>query len=125
MMTIAAVALTVMLGLLAIFQIALAAGAPLGKFAWGGQHATLPLNLRFGAVSAVLRYGFVAFIALDRSGTITVLPEEFSFWVMWIVVAHLGFSVILSLLSASKYEKMTLAPYTFVMGLLSLLIALQ
>lgn len=125
MMTIAAVALTVMLGLLAIFQIALAAGAPLGKFAWGGQHATLPLNLRFGAVSAVFRYGFVAFIALDRSGTITVLPEEFSFWVMWIVVAHLGFSVILSLLSASKYEKMTLAPYTFVMGLLSLLIALQ
>jgi hypothetical protein len=125
MTTIAAIALTVMLGLLAVFQIALAAGAPLGKFAWGGQHATLPLNLRFGAVSAVLRYGFVAFIALDRSGTITVLPEEFSFWVMWIVVAHLGFSVILSLLSSSKYEKMTLAPYTFVMGLLSLLIALQ
>ncbi|QBE49562.1 hypothetical protein [Leucobacter triazinivorans] len=125
MMTIAAVALTVMLGLLAVFQIALAAGVPLGKFAWGGQHATLPLNLRFGAVSAVFRYGFVAFIALDRSGTIAVLPEEFSFWVMWIVVAHFGLSVILSLLSASKYEKMTLAPYTLVMGLLSLLIALK
>lgn len=125
MMTIAAVALTVMLGLLAIFQIALAAGAPLGKFAWGGQHAILSLSLRFGAASAVLRYAFVTFIALDRSGIIAVLPEEFSFWVMWIVVAHLGFSVILSLLSASKYEKMTLAPYTLVMGLLSLLIALK
>lgn len=124
-MTIAAVALTVMLGLLAIFQIALAAGAPLGKFAWGGQHAILSLSLRFGAASAVLRYAFVAFIALDRSGIIAVLPDEFSFWVMWIVVAHLGLSVILSLLSASKYEKMTLAPYTLVMGLLSLLIALK
>ena len=44
---------------------------------------------------------------------------------MWLIVAHLGFSVILSLLSKSKDEKMTLAPYTFVMGLLSLLIALQ
>lgn len=125
MSPILALAITVMLGLLAIFQIALAAGAPLGKFAWGGQHAILPLNLRFGAISTVLRYAFVAFIALDRSGTITVLPEEFSFWAMWIVIAHLGLSVILSLFSKSKYEKMMLAPYTFVMGLLSLLIALQ
>lgn len=125
MSPILALVIAVMLGLLAIFQIALAAGAPLGKFAWGGQHAILPLNLRFGAISAVLRYAFVAFIALDRSGTIAVLPEEFSFWAMWIVVAHLGLSVILSLLSTSKYEKMMLAPYSFVMGLLSLLIALQ
>ncbi|KAB1641420.1 hypothetical protein [Gulosibacter chungangensis] len=125
MATVLAFALTGMLGLLAIFQIALAAGAPLGKFAWGREHTTLPLNLRFGAISAVLRYAFIVFIALDRSGTIAVLPEEFSFWVMWLIVAHLGFSVILSLLSKSKYEKMTLAPYTFAMGVLSLLIALQ
>lgn len=124
-MTVAAIALTVMLGLLAIFQIALAAGAPLGKFAWGGQHATLPLNLRFGAVSAVFRYAFVAFIALDRSGIIAVLPEEFSFWVMWLVVAHLGYSVILSLLSRSRYEKITMAPYTFVMVVIGLFIALE
>lgn len=125
MATILIFALTAMLGVLAIFQIALAAGAPLGKYAWGGEHITLPLNLRLGAISAVLRYAFIAFIALDRSGTIAVLPGEFSFWVMWLIVAHLGFSVMLSMLSKSKYEKMTLAPYTFVMGLLSLLIALQ
>lgn len=118
-------ALTAMLGLLATFQIALAAGAPLGKLAWGGEHTTLPLNLRFGAISAVIRYVFIAFIALDRSGTIAVLPREFSFWVMWLIVAHFGFGVILSLLSKSRYEKMTLAPYTFAMGLLSLLIAIQ
>ncbi len=118
-------ALLGMLGLLATFQISLAAGAPLGKFAWGGEHTRLPLNLRFGAVSAVLRYAFIIFIALDRSGTINVLPGEFSVWMMWLIVAHFGFSVILSLLSKSRYEKMTLAPYTFTMGVLSLLIALQ
>lgn len=125
MASILSYALTAMLGVLAIFQIALAAGAPLGKFAWGGEHVTLPLNLRFGAISAVLRYAFIAFIALDRAGIIAVLPDEFSFWVMWLIVAHLGFSVVLSLLSKSKYEKMTLAPYAFVMSVLSLLIALQ
>lgn len=125
MTTVAVIALTTMLGLLGVFQIALAAGAPLGKFAWGGEHIILPLNLRFGAVSALLRYVFIVFIALDRSGAVAVLPDEFSFWVMWLIVAHLGVSVILNLLSKSKYEKMTLAPYNFVMGLLSLLIALQ
>ena len=125
MATVLPFALTGMLGLLAIFQVALTAGAPLGKFAWGGEHTTLPLNLRFGAISAVLRYAFIAFIALDRSGTIAVLPDEFSFWVMWLIVAHLGFSVVLGMLSKSRYEKMTLVPYTLAMGLLSLLIALQ
>lgn len=125
MTTVLPFALTGMLGLLAIFQIALTAGAPLAKFAWGGEHTKLPLNLRFGAISAVLRYAFIAFVALDRSGTIAVLPDEFTFWVMWLIVAHLGLSAILSLLSKSKLEKMTLAPYTVVMSLLGLLIALQ
>ena len=52
MATILIFALTAMLGVLAIFQIALAAGAPLGKYAWGGEHITLPLNLRLGALSS-------------------------------------------------------------------------
>ena len=33
-----ALALTVVLAALAIFQLALVFGAPLGHFAWGGQH---------------------------------------------------------------------------------------
>lgn len=118
-------ALTVLLVVLSVFQIALACGAPLGKFAWGGEHTRLPLNLRMGSISAVLRYSFVAFIAFNRAGTIAVLPEQFTFWLMWLIVAHLGFSTILSLLSTSKYEKVTLAPYTLVLGLLSLIIALS
>ena len=125
MATVQTIALITMLGVLAIFQISLAAGVPLGKFAWGGEHTTLPLNLRFGAISAVLRYAFIIFVVLDRSGTIAVLPREFSFWVMWLIVAHLAFSVFLGLLSKSKLEKMTLVPYTFMMGVLSVLIALQ
>lgn len=124
MPTLLAVSLTVMLGALSVFQIALACGAPLGRFAWGGEHTTLPLNLRFGAVSAALRYAFIAFIALDRAGTIAVFRDVFNFWIMWLIVAHLGFSVLLSLFSASKYERMTLAPYTLVVGLLGLFIAL-
>ena len=51
----AAIALTVILALLAVFQLALVLGAPLGRFAWGGTHRVLPARLRIGsAVSIVI-----------------------------------------------------------------------
>ena len=37
-----ALALTALLGLLTLLQICLILGAPLGAFAWGGQHRVLP-----------------------------------------------------------------------------------
>ena len=42
----AAIAACVILAALAIFQAALIAGAPLGRFAWGSQHSVLPTKLR-------------------------------------------------------------------------------
>ena len=38
---VAAIVLVVILGLLAVFQITLIVGAPLGHFAWGGQDRIL------------------------------------------------------------------------------------
>lgn len=123
MVTVFAVVLAAMLVALSVFQIALVCGAPLGKVAWGGKHSVLPLRLRLAALSATLRYLFIGFIAFSRAGLTTVLPPEFTFWVMWLIVVHLGFSFILSLFSASVYEKLILAPYTLVMGVLSMMIA--
>lgn len=123
MVIVLAVVLAAMLVALSVFQIALVCGAPLGKVAWGGNHSILPLRLRFAALSATLRYLFIGFIAFDRAGLTTVLPAEFTFWVMWLIVIHLGFSFVLSLFSASFYEKLILAPYTLAMGVLSLMIA--
>ena len=52
----AAVVASVLLAGLAVFQVALIAGAPLARFAWGGQHRVLPTRLRIGsAVSVALR----------------------------------------------------------------------
>lgn len=51
--SIAAVAFVALLALLAVFQLALAAGAPLGRLAWGGQNRVLPTRMRIGSVASV------------------------------------------------------------------------
>ena len=46
----------VLLAGLAVFQIALAAGAPLGHLAWGGKHRVLPKGLRIASALSVGLY---------------------------------------------------------------------
>jgi hypothetical protein len=54
---IAAIALVIVLTGLAMFQIALACGAPVGRFAFGGKHdGTLPSTLRVASAVTVLVY---------------------------------------------------------------------
>ena len=48
---VAASALTAILGVLAVFQLALALGAPIGHFAWGGAHRVLPARLRIDSLA--------------------------------------------------------------------------
>ncbi|MHA2471656.1 MAG: hypothetical protein ACXAES_00325, partial [Promethearchaeota archaeon] len=50
---IAAIISAVLFIVLSIFQILLAIGLPLGRFAYGGKHETLPKNLRVTSIIAV------------------------------------------------------------------------
>ena len=54
MTALAAIVATVILGLLAVFQLALVAGAPLGHLAWGGRSRVLPTRLRIGSVVSIV-----------------------------------------------------------------------
>ncbi|WP_280487276.1 hypothetical protein [Nocardia farcinica] len=59
---------------MAIVQIAVAAGAPLGRFTWGGAHPrVLPAGLRVAAVVSILIYAVMAALALDRAGAVALL----------------------------------------------------
>ena len=71
----AAIALTVILAALAVFQLALALGAPLGRFAWGGQHRVLPTGLRVGSLVSIVVYAVIVVLALDKVGLIDVVPD--------------------------------------------------
>ncbi|MDI5982504.1 hypothetical protein [Amycolatopsis magusensis] len=61
----------------ALFQLAIAAGAPVGRASWGGKHpGTLPARLRVISTVAVLIWGYSALVVLRRGGVgVVAVPE--------------------------------------------------
>lgn len=119
-----ALALTVVLILLALFQLALALGAPLGRFAWGGQHRVLPTRLRVGSAVSILIYALIALIAWDRVGVIDLLSDPFSAVAMWVIFAYFVVGIAMNAISRSGPERNTMVPVTLVLAVLSFLIAM-
>ena len=120
----AAIALTVILAVLAVFQLALVFGAPLGHFAWGGRHRVLPSRLRIGSLVSIVIYAVIAMLALDRAGVIDVVSDTVSTVGMWIVFAYFVLGIPLNAISRSKPERYTMTPVVAVLAILSLLVAL-
>jgi hypothetical protein len=121
----AAIALTVILAVLAVFQLALALGAPIARFAWGGQHRVLPAKLRIGSLVSILIYAVIALLALDRVDLIDVVPDPVSTVGMWIVFAYFVLGIPLNAVSRSKAERYTMTPVVAMLAVLSLLVALS
>ncbi|WP_417509499.1 hypothetical protein [Microbacterium sp.] len=119
-----ALILTVILAALAVFQIALAAGAPWGRFAWGGQHRVLPRKLRVGSVISIIIYALIAFLAWERVGATSVLPPVLVQVAMWVVFAYFALGILMNAISRSKPERYTMTPVVTVLAVLSLLIAM-
>lgn len=120
----AAIALTVILAALAVFQLALALGAPLGRFAWGGTHRVLPTRLRIGSLVSILVYAVIAVLALDRVDLVDVVPDPVSTVGMWVAFGYFVLGIPLNALSRSRAERYTMTPVVAVLALLSLLVAL-
>ncbi|TDL44048.1 hypothetical protein [Microbacterium oleivorans] len=119
-----ALALTVVLALLAVFQIALALGAPLGRFAWGGQHRVLPAMLRIGSLVSVLIYALIAVLGWDRVRAIDVVPDVVAQVGVWVVFAYFVLGILMNAISRSKPERNTMVPVSIVLAALSFLIAM-
>lgn len=120
-----AVTLTIVLALLAVFQLALIGGAPWGSFAWGGKERVLSRRLRIGSGFSIVIYVLIAAIVLDRAGVIDVLPDVVSTVGIWIVFAYFCLGTVLNAISRSKPERYTMTPVTVVLAVLSLLVALS
>ena len=123
---IAAIAFVTLIGVLVLFQLALAFGAPWGRFAWGGQHpGVLPLGYRIASGVSILIYGFIALLALDRAGVAAVFPNVFSQVGIWLVFVYLTLGVVMNAISRSKPERYAMTPVALALALLALLIALN
>lgn len=125
MVTVPAILFSVGVALLAVFQIALACGAPLGAYAWGGQHAgSLPKKLRIASILSVLIYALLALILLSRASVIELFPASFSAPAAWVVFGYLTLGTVMNLISRSRKERAVMTPIAAVLAVLALLVAL-
>lgn len=119
------IAATVILALLAVFQLALAAGAPLGHLAWGGAHRILPRKLRIGSLVSIALYALIAFVLLEREGVLDlIIVPTFERIAAWLVTAYFVLGIAMNAISRSRPERFVMTPVVLVLAVLSLLVAL-
>lgn len=115
----AAIAVAVGCAGLAGFQLALAAGAPLGDAAWGGTETILSSGLRVGSAFAVLLYAVGAFAVLRCAGSdIGWIPVRFARVATWVFGGILLLSGLANLASESSWERYLFAPVGVALGAL-------
>ena len=98
---------TVLFGILACFQAALAAGLPWGKAAWGGGQAELEVGLRVASgVQVVLAVGF-ALVVLRRAGhsVWAPLPLRWLPAATWVLMGTMVLGTLLNAASRSPIER--------------------
>ena len=121
----AAVLVCVILGLLAVFQLLLIAGLPLGRFAWGGQDAVLPPNKRIGSVISIVLYAVFAFIVLEKAQLTNVISNLTVIDVaVWVLTGYFALGIVMNAISRSKPERYTMTPVSLVLAGLCLVVAL-
>lgn len=120
----AAVAFAAVMGALAMFQVALIAGAPIGHFAWGGQDRVLPRGKRIGSVASIAVYALFATIVLQQAGLVEAVPPVVADIGIWVIVAYSAVGIVMNGISRSKAERYTMTPVCVVLTVLSLLVAL-
>ena len=121
----AAIIFTLLMAALALFQLTLVLGAPLGHFAWGGQHRVLPGGLRIGSLVAIPLYALFSTTLLMRAGLVPAWPD--ARWLSpaaWGVVAYMGLGVVVNAISRSLPERLTMTPLVAILLILALLVAL-
>lgn len=118
----AALVACVVLGALGILQVALASGAPLGRFVWGGQHRVLPARLRIGSAASVLVYVAMGILLLARADA----AGEASRWLVvgaWILTGYFAVGVVVNAISRSRAERFAMTPTCAVLAALSAVVA--
>lgn len=97
---------------LLVFQVALAAGLPLGRAAFGGASDVLAPGLRVASAVSALLFALAMWAALARGGVLAVGERAYrrAGWVLWAFVALFGLSTLANLASSSPWERFLMAP---------------
>lgn len=121
----AAIIVIIILAVLAILQLALVFKAPIGEFAWGGQHKVLPGKLRAGSAAAIVIYIFIAAVVAAESGWWHGVGNQVVVDIgIWVIVGYFALGVFVNAISRSKKERNTMTPVSLVLAVCTLLVAL-
>ena len=120
----AATAVCLLLGALGVFQALLVWGAPLGRFAWGGQHGVLPRRLRVGSLVTIIVYVLIGWVVLARAGQRSGGP---SMWAVatWVIAGFFLLGAAGNLASKSRPERLVMTPVALALCGLTVVVALQ
>jgi hypothetical protein len=121
----AAVLATIGFAVIAIFQLVLAAGAPLGHAAWGGADADLTTGQRIGSGSAVVLWTAAALIVLGRAGFWGQGKATPLRWGTWFFAAVTGISALPQFASESRWENFIWGPLALILAALCTMVALS
>ena len=120
----AAVVACAFLAALAVLQVLLAAGWPLGRFAWGGQHEVLPRGLRIGSAVSVVLYAVFATVILQAAEVLALLPDAVADVGIWVLVGYFALGVVVNGISRSLPERLVMTPVVTVLAVCCLIVAL-
>lgn len=115
--------ITLILLVLSLFQIALAAGAPFGRLAWGGARTVLPGRQRIASAATPLIYALFVSFPLQKAGWADIWPSG---WVepgIWIIACYMAVSIGLNAMSKSRPEQLVMAPVAVALAILFFVIA--
>ena len=127
----AAVIVAILLGGVALFQLALAGGARWGDHAYGGRVTTdggrLPPRYRVMSAAAIPLLGLSAWIVMARAGALTDGGSRGG-WVavaVWVVFGYLVVNTIGNVASPSKIERFGMGAVTVVAAVATLIVAVS
>jgi hypothetical protein len=124
--SISAVLACAVLTCLALFQVVLIAGAPLGRLAWGGKHTVLPAGLRIASAVSVVTYALFAYIALATASLApSIVNPGFTTVLAWVLAAYFMLGVVLNGISRSMPERLVMTPTACILAALYFVLALN
>ena len=120
-----AIAVAVIFLSIAIFQVLLSLGYPLGEYAMGGLYKVLPNKLRIISAFNAMLLIFMGFVFLHHANVFDVfrfLPTDI---LVWVITIFLGINSLANLVSRSKKERFVMTPLSSVAFILCLYIAIS
>lgn len=123
--SILSVVVAIMFVSIAVFQVLLSLGFPLGEFAMGGFHKVLPKKLRIVSVFNAIILLFMGFIFLQHTNVFHAFNFSSTNIFVWAITIFLGFNTIANIVSRSRKERVVMTPLSSIAFLLCLFISLS